>query len=161
MPIKLFLDYSSQPSRAVWAFMLLNRIPHELIETRLSRGQVLSFFHASFRLARKNSWKSIPWKKSPLSLIPITVISLSVKVMRSWGNILGDNMVGISVNSTSVRTCGTQRRTTNEPPRSMSISTTITQVPHSIIIGTRKCAFLIFNTLFAPSFNRVDPTFNP
>ena len=28
-------------------------------------------------------------------------------------------------------------------------------------LGTRKCSYLVFNTLFAPAFNRVDPTFNP
>lgn len=26
--------------------------------------------------------------------------------------------------------------------------------------GVRKCSFLIFNTLFAKAFNRVDPSFN-
>ena len=41
MVIKLFLDYSSQPSRAVWAFMLLNKIPHEIVEIRISKGEVI------------------------------------------------------------------------------------------------------------------------
>jgi len=43
MVIKLYIDFSSQPSRALWAFMLLNNIPHELIETRLSKGEVFFF----------------------------------------------------------------------------------------------------------------------
>jgi hypothetical protein len=38
MVIKLYLDYSSQPSRAVWAFLLLNKIPHELHEIRIAKG---------------------------------------------------------------------------------------------------------------------------
>lgn len=41
MVIKLYLDYSSQPSRAVWAFMLLNKIPFELHEIRISKAEVL------------------------------------------------------------------------------------------------------------------------
>lgn len=41
MVIKLYLDYSSQPSRAVLAFLLLNKIPHELIEIRISKREVI------------------------------------------------------------------------------------------------------------------------
>lgn len=37
MVIKLYLDYSSQPSRAVLAFLIINKIPHECIETRISK----------------------------------------------------------------------------------------------------------------------------
>ncbi len=32
---------------------------------------------------------------------------------------------------------------------------------NNYFLGVRKCSYLVFNTLFAPAFNRVDPTFNP
>ena len=35
MSLKLFIDYGSQPSRAVLIFCLLNKIPHEVIETKI------------------------------------------------------------------------------------------------------------------------------
>lgn len=35
MTIKLYLDYSSQPSRAVLALCLIGRIPIEIIEIRI------------------------------------------------------------------------------------------------------------------------------
>ena len=40
MVIKLYIDYLSQPSRAVYAVCLLGKIPLEVIETRLGKGQV-------------------------------------------------------------------------------------------------------------------------
>ena len=45
MPIKIFIDYISQPARAVYALALLGKFPHEIIETRVNRKEVkyLSF----------------------------------------------------------------------------------------------------------------------
>jgi hypothetical protein len=40
MTIKLYIDYSSQPSRAVLALCLLNNIPVEIIETTMMSGTV-------------------------------------------------------------------------------------------------------------------------
>jgi hypothetical protein len=40
MVIKLYIDYGSQPSRAVLALCLLNNIPHEVVETSLFKGAV-------------------------------------------------------------------------------------------------------------------------
>lgn len=38
-PIKLYLDFISQPSRAVLAFCKFNNIPHEVVEIRILKGQ--------------------------------------------------------------------------------------------------------------------------
>ena len=40
MVIKLYIDYVSQPSRAVLALCILNNIPHEIIETTMMSGVV-------------------------------------------------------------------------------------------------------------------------
>ena len=37
MPLKVYIDFGSQPSMAVLAFCLLNRIEHEVVETRLAK----------------------------------------------------------------------------------------------------------------------------
>jgi glutathione S-transferase len=37
MTIKLYIDYMSQPSRAVWALCLIAKIPHEVIETKIAK----------------------------------------------------------------------------------------------------------------------------
>lgn len=36
--VTLFIDYLSQPSRAVLAFCLINNIPHEVVETEIVKG---------------------------------------------------------------------------------------------------------------------------
>jgi hypothetical protein len=41
MAIELFIDYISQPSRAVLAFCLLNNIRVTITETRIAKLQVL------------------------------------------------------------------------------------------------------------------------
>lgn len=40
MVIKVFIDYFSQPSRAVLALCKLGQIPHEVVEIRLNRMEV-------------------------------------------------------------------------------------------------------------------------
>lgn len=40
MVIKVFIDYFSQPSRAVLALCKLGQIPHEVVEIRLNRLEV-------------------------------------------------------------------------------------------------------------------------
>ena len=37
--VKLYLDWGSQPSRALAAFLIMNEIPHEFVETQLFKGQ--------------------------------------------------------------------------------------------------------------------------
>ena len=37
--LSLYIDYSSQPSRAILAFCEINSIPHEVKEIRISKGQ--------------------------------------------------------------------------------------------------------------------------
>lgn len=37
MTIKLYIDYMSQPSRAVWALCKIGKIPHEIIEVRIAK----------------------------------------------------------------------------------------------------------------------------
>lgn len=39
MVLKLYMDYISQPSRAILAFLLINKIPHEVVETRIIEGK--------------------------------------------------------------------------------------------------------------------------
>ncbi len=39
--LKLYIDYMSQPCRAVLALSLLKKIPIELIEVRLNKKQVI------------------------------------------------------------------------------------------------------------------------
>ena len=38
-PIILYIDYLSQPSRAILAFCLLNKIPHEIKQIRIFKGE--------------------------------------------------------------------------------------------------------------------------
>ncbi len=40
MPIKLYIDFISQPSRAVLCLCIINKIPVEIIETRISKMEV-------------------------------------------------------------------------------------------------------------------------
>jgi len=40
MVIKLYIDYNSQPSRAVLAFCLIAKIPFEIIEVSMFSGDV-------------------------------------------------------------------------------------------------------------------------
>ena len=37
--VKLYLDWESQPSRAVAAFLLMNDIPHEIQQIKLFKGE--------------------------------------------------------------------------------------------------------------------------
>ena len=39
MPLKVYIDWMSQPSRAVIAFLLMNKIPHEIVETKIAEGK--------------------------------------------------------------------------------------------------------------------------
>lgn len=41
MVIKLYIDYGSQPARAVLAFCLIAKIPYEVIETRIFKFEVV------------------------------------------------------------------------------------------------------------------------
>lgn len=38
--LKLFIDHASQPSRAVFVFLKINKVPFELVETRISKMEV-------------------------------------------------------------------------------------------------------------------------
>lgn len=42
MALKLFIDYASQPSRAVLWLCLANRIPHEVHQVRILKGEQLA-----------------------------------------------------------------------------------------------------------------------
>lgn len=37
MTIKLYMDYMSQPSRAVWALLMITKTPHEIKEVRIAK----------------------------------------------------------------------------------------------------------------------------
>ena len=37
-PVKIYIDYFSQPSRAILSLLRLKNIPHQVIETRLAFG---------------------------------------------------------------------------------------------------------------------------
>lgn len=39
MSLKLYMDYISQPSRAVLSLLLITKTPHEIVETRISKQQ--------------------------------------------------------------------------------------------------------------------------
>lgn len=47
MVIKLYIDYGSQPSRAVLALCLLTNIPHEVVETRLFKAEVRALLRST------------------------------------------------------------------------------------------------------------------
>lgn len=47
IPLKLFIDHASQPSRAIIVFCKINRIPHEIVELRLAKGQVITIMSHS------------------------------------------------------------------------------------------------------------------
>lgn len=42
MVIKLYIDYMSQPSRAVWALCLIGQVPIEITEVRISKLEMRS-----------------------------------------------------------------------------------------------------------------------
>ena len=42
MPLKIYLDWMSQPSRALVAFCLMNKIPYEVVETKIAEGKTRS-----------------------------------------------------------------------------------------------------------------------
>ncbi|CAG9311403.1 unnamed protein product [Blepharisma stoltei] len=54
-PVILYMDYFSQPSRAVLSFCLIANIPHEVREIRIMRGD-----HLSEEFSRINPIKTIP-----------------------------------------------------------------------------------------------------
>jgi len=54
-PITLYLDYLSQPSRAVLAFCLFNKIPHKIEEVHILQGQ-----HLKPRFSKINPLKKVP-----------------------------------------------------------------------------------------------------
>jgi len=58
MPVKVYLDWMSQPSRAIIAFCLMNKIPYEVVETKIAEGKTRS---AEFR------------KINPLGKVPAIV----------------------------------------------------------------------------------------
>ena len=65
--LKVFLDHASQPSRAVLVFCKINKIPFELVETRIAKMEV-SFVLNS--IDPHNLQKSIlPKKFQPFSMV--------------------------------------------------------------------------------------------
>ncbi|XP_072462941.1 glutathione S-transferase theta-2B-like [Notamacropus eugenii] len=58
MGLKLYLDFLSQPSRAVYLFAKVNRIPFELQRVELFQGQ-----HMTDDFAKVNSLKKVPAMK--------------------------------------------------------------------------------------------------
>jgi|JI6StandDraft_1071083.scaffolds.fasta_scaffold01111_23 hypothetical protein len=40
MALKLFVDHASQPARAVMVFAKIAKIPHELVDVRVAKGEV-------------------------------------------------------------------------------------------------------------------------
>ena len=61
--LKVYFDHSSQPSRAVIAFCNINKIPIELVETRVAKKQHLT-----------KEFKAI----NPISVVP-TIVEIDTK----------------------------------------------------------------------------------
>jgi hypothetical protein len=38
------MDHASQPSRAVLVFCRINKIPHQIVETRIAKGEVTEIY---------------------------------------------------------------------------------------------------------------------
>ena len=53
--LKLFIDHASQPSRAILVFCLINKIPHEVVETRIGKAE-----HLSPEFAKINPNRKVP-----------------------------------------------------------------------------------------------------
>ena len=53
--LKLFIDHASQPSRAILVFCLINKIPHQVVDTRLMKGE-----HLTPEFAKINPNKKVP-----------------------------------------------------------------------------------------------------
>ena len=75
--LKLFLDHASQPSRALLVFCKINKLPFELIETRIAKLEVDKY---EFSIKTQNMQILIQLKKS----LPYHMETLiSSKVMQS------------------------------------------------------------------------------
>ena len=68
--LKVFLDHASQPSRAVLVFCKINKIPFELVETRITKMEVLFVL---LSIDPPNMLKLILLKKSQLFSMAILV----------------------------------------------------------------------------------------
>ena len=80
MVIKVFIDYMSQPSRAVLAVCLLGKIPHEVIEVQIIKGEVKRLL---FRPVQNSSEK---WTR-PEKFQQYKILRMAYswpKVMLSW-----------------------------------------------------------------------------
>lgn len=70
--LKVFLDHASQPSRAVLVFCKINKIPFELVETRIAKMEVDWIL---FRIELQSMLRSILQKKYQLFFMEILVCS--------------------------------------------------------------------------------------
>jgi glutathione S-transferase len=60
--VKLFIDHASQPSRAILVFCRINKIPHEIVETRITKGEVSRLYiqHLTPEFAKINPNRKLP-----------------------------------------------------------------------------------------------------
>lgn len=56
MVIKLYIDYGSQPARAVLAFCMIAKIPYDVVETRIFKFEVVvDVFRTEARSSRRST----------------------------------------------------------------------------------------------------------
>jgi glutathione S-transferase len=60
--LKLFIDHASQPSRAILVFCRINKIAHDIVETRINKGEVLNIYiqHLAPEFAKINPIRKVP-----------------------------------------------------------------------------------------------------
>lgn len=133
MVIKLYIDYGSQPARSVLALCIANKVPHEVVEVNMMRGEVKS---AEFA------------KINPMRKVPAIHDT--------------DNNLYLAESHTILRyLCLKFNLPEQWYPRSdLAKQAKVNEFLDFHHANTRKCSYLVFHLLFAPIVKFGDPTFN-
>lgn len=133
MVIKLYIDYASQPSRAVWALCLIGNIPHEIIEIALLTGATRT---PAFR------------KINHMRKVPAIVDT--------------DNGLVLAESHAILKYLAQKYKLPEQwfPQQDLAKQARINEFLDFHHLNTRKCSYLTFHLAFAPIVKTGDPTFN-
>lgn len=133
MVVHLYIDYISQPSRAVLAFCTMNSLPVHVVETRINKLE-----HRTEEFAKINPMMKVPAIKD-------TENNLS----------MGESHAILLYLIRKYKIAGEMY-----PVTSTEKMAKIDEYLFYHNQNTRKCASLVFNLLFAPTLGVKDITFN-
>lgn len=136
MTIKLYVDLMSQPSRAVWAFCLIAKVPFELKEVQIAKLEM-----------RSEEYKKI----NPMAKVPAIEDT--------------DNGLKLAESHTIIRyLCNKYPNHVGDwyPAQDYVKRAKIDEYLDFHHTGTRKCSFFIFNSIFAKNIGiPTDPQYVP